>query len=236
MIRVRSHTRQLGTGKMVKVRQHERSGDPRQEPAPVHEAGTWWDGSADPVPEGDFPPGTSFFRQAGGEVCAVHPDGAVYPVAQEDGEPDDDDLGLPPEMARLFGADTPEGAERYRRARDLRESGYAGPIDEDGCAAPAEPVHAPAAASDPALARMQARMRHWRSLPEPDVSYAVPDTSPLGRALGNDTREGAENFARLKAYREAGYHGPLYRDSRIPDPDDPANHESLSALARMSEI
>ena len=32
---------------------------------------------------------------------------------------------------------------------------------------------------------------------------------------------------------EAGYDGPLDPDNRIPDPDDPANFESLSALAAM---
>lgn len=80
--------------------------------------------------------------------------------------------------------------------------------------------------------RMQAQMRDWRSRGI-HVPPAEPDTSPLGRALGTDTQEGADNFARLKAYREAGYDGPLDQDGNIPDPDDPANNESLHGLAAM---
>ena len=33
-----------------------------------------------------------------------------------------------------------------------------------------------------------------------------------------------------------GYDGPLDQDNNVPDPDDPANRESLSALAALSEI
>jgi hypothetical protein len=58
----------------------------------------------------------------------------------------------------------------------------------------------------------------------------------LARALGCDTPEGRARYDRGRAYREAGYRGPLNSANRIPDPDDPAEHEALSALAALSEI
>lgn len=82
---------------------------------------------------------------------------------------------------------------------------------------------------------MQAGMRDWRGR-DIEVPAAEPDTSPLGRALGNDTPEGAAKFARLKAYREAGYDGPLDSDNRIPDPDDPRERPALEALAHMRTL
>jgi hypothetical protein len=233
MIRVRRHERQLASGKTANVRQHERQGAPHQDATAVHDGGSWWDGSGDPVPEGDYPPGTSFFRQ-GAEVFAAHPDGSVFPVAQDDDEPGDDDLGLSPEMARLFGADTPEGAARYRRARDLRESGYTGPMDQDGYAQPEAGPSSPEPPG-PAMTRMQDEMRHWRSLPQPQ-SRPEALSPQMERLLGCDTPAGRAKYDRLRAYRDAGYTGPLDQDNRIPDPDDPANYEPLSALARMSEI
>ena len=86
--------------------------------------------------------------------------------------------------------------------------------------------------ADREFAAMQAQMRDWRSR-DVEVPPAGPDTSPLGRVLGTDTPEGAAKFARGKAYREAGYDGPLDNENRIPDPDDPAEYEALHALAAM---
>jgi hypothetical protein len=86
----------------------------------------------------------------------------------------------------------------------------------------------------PAFLSMQDEMRDWRSR-RIEVPPATPDTSPLGRALGTDTQDGADKFARLKAYREAGYDGPLDSDNRIPDPDDPTERPALEALAHMRE-
>jgi hypothetical protein len=82
------------------------------------------------------------------------------------------------------------------------------------------------------LGAMKNDMRHWRSL-DVEVPRGEVDMSPLGRVLGNDTQEGADKFARLKAYREAGYDGPIDQDGNIPDPDDPAEREALHALAAM---
>lgn len=79
---------------------------------------------------------------------------------------------------------------------------------------------------------MQQEMRDWRGR-DIQVPPAQPDTSQLGRVLGTDTQEGADKFARLKAYREAGYDGPLDQDNQIPDPDDPAERDGLEALASM---
>jgi hypothetical protein len=234
MIHVRKHARQLGSGKTTTVRQHERGGMPAQDATAVHDGGSWWDGSTDPVPEGDYPPGTSFFRQ-GDEVFAAHPDGSVFPVAQDDDGHEDDNLGLSPEMARLFGADTPEGAARWRRARDLRESGYTGPIDQDGYAQP-EPEPPASPPPSAAMTRMQDEMRYWRSLPEPQPRPEAPMSPQMAHAMGCDTPEGRAKYDRLRAYREAGYTGPLNQDNQIPDPDDPAKYQALLALAAMSEI
>ena len=79
---------------------------------------------------------------------------------------------------------------------------------------------------------MQAEMRDWRER-DIQVPPAQPDPSPKGRLLGTDTQEGADSFARLKAYRQAGYTGPLGPGNRIPDPDDPAERPALEALAFM---
>ena len=35
-------------------------------------------------------------------------------------------------------------------------------------------------------------------------------------------------------YREAGYQGPLDQDNNIPDPDSPAEQQTLAALAGLS--
>lgn len=86
----------------------------------------------------------------------------------------------------------------------------------------------------PSLTRMKDEMRHWRALGI-EGRPAVPDTSPLGRVLGTDTQEGADRFARLSAYRDAGYTGPLDQDNRIPDPDDPAEQRALGILASLRE-
>jgi len=80
---------------------------------------------------------------------------------------------------------------------------------------------------------MLADMREWRGRPEPTPSPAKPMSPEMKQLLGCDTPEGHERYERGRAYREAGYDGPLDSDSRIPDPDDPANRESLSALAYM---
>lgn len=235
MIRVRRHQRQLASGKTTTVRQHERMGNSHQDGLSQHAAGSWWDGSAEPVPEGDYPPGTSFFRQDD-EVFAAHPDGSVRPVTQGDDQPGEDDPDLSPEMARLFGADTPEGAARYRRARDLREAGYTGPINQDGYAEPGTAGPSSPEPPSPAMTRMQDEMRHWRSLPEPQPRPEAPMSPQMAHAMGCDTPEGRARYDRLRAYREAGYTGPLNQDNEIPDPDDPAEYQALSALAALSEI
>lgn len=85
------------------------------------------------------------------------------------------------------------------------------------------------------FAAMQQQMREWRAR-EIEVRPVQPDTSPMGRALGLDTPEGAAKFARLRAYREAGYDGPLDSENRIPDPDDPAERPALEALAHMRSL
>jgi hypothetical protein len=84
-----------------------------------------------------------------------------------------------------------------------------------------------------ASARMSEEMRAWRSRPEPTPGPAKPMTPQMATLLGCDTPEGFAKYERGRAYREAGYDGPLDSDNRIPDPDDPANFESLKTLAAM---
>ena len=85
-----------------------------------------------------------------------------------------------------------------------------------------------------ALDDMKAEMRKWRSLPAPEPGPAEPMSPAKAALLGCDTTEGRARFDRLRAYREAGYQGPLDQDNRIPDPDSPAGQQSLSALAALS--
>jgi hypothetical protein len=139
------------------------------------------------------------------------------------------------------------------RASDLREASgrpdpqqagiWDGDDEQDGDwwaegeeAQPAAPVwpRGDAEPDSPALTNMKRTMRWWRKQAI-HVPPAVPDTSPLGRALGTHTQEGADHFARLKAYREAGYDGPLNQDNQIPDPDDPAEQAALDILAELSQ-
>jgi hypothetical protein len=89
---------------------------------------------------------------------------------------------------------------------------------------------------DSALARMQDEMREWRSRPEPVPPPDEPMSPQMAKLLGCDTPEGRAKYDRLRAYRGAGYTGPLDQDNRIPDPDDPANRQSLSALAALREL
>ena len=96
----------------------------------------------------------------------------------------------------------------------------------------AEPEPDRHARTEAEFTRMQAKMRDWRSR-DVHVPRGEPDTSPKGRLLGTDTQEGADRFARLSAYRDAGYDGPLDRGGNIPDPDDPANYEPLHGLAAL---
>ena len=68
---------------------------------------------------------------------------------------------------------------------------------------------------------------------QPAAAPAEAMSPQKAKSLGCDTPDGMARFQRLSAYRDAGYRGPLDSDGRIPDPDDPANDESLSALAYM---
>jgi hypothetical protein len=89
---------------------------------------------------------------------------------------------------------------------------------------------------DRELSRMKDGMRDWRARPEPAPSPAEPMSPQMAKLLGADTPEGLAHYERGRAYREAGYDGPLNSDNRIPDPDDPAEQASLSTLAAMSRM
>ena len=80
---------------------------------------------------------------------------------------------------------------------------------------------------------MKQEMRDWRARPEPEAPPSEPMDPAKARLLGLDSPEEQAKFERLRAYRDAGYTGPLDQDNRIPDPDDPANQEWLHAGAAM---
>lgn len=87
-----------------------------------------------------------------------------------------------------------------------------------------------------ALRAMLAGMREWRSRPVPNVPPGKPMSDQMKKLLGCDTPEGLANFERGRAYREAGYAGPLDAYGYIPDPDDPAELDALSTLAALGQI
>jgi hypothetical protein len=138
-------------------------------------------------------------------------------------------------MAQLLGTDTPEGAARFERLSALRDSGYAGPVDQDGNAiTEAEARKSPQERRESAaLDDMKAEMRKWRSFPAPEPGPVEPMSPQKAALLGCDTPEGRAKFDRLRAYREAGYNGPLDSDNNIPDPDSPAEQHSLGILAAL---
>jgi len=139
-------------------------------------------------------------------------------------------------MARLLGTDTPEGAARFERLSALRDSGYTGPVDQDGYAiSEAEARRSPQERREAAaLEDMKAEMRKWRSLPVPEPGPAEPMSPQEAALLGVDTPEGRAKYDRRRAYREAGYHGPLDSNNNIPDPDSQAEQRSLDMLAALS--
>ena len=139
-------------------------------------------------------------------------------------------------MARLLGTDTSEGAARFNRLSALRDSGYTGPVDQDGNAiTEAEARKSPQQRREAAaLDDMKAEMRKWRSFPVPEPGPAGPMSPQKAKLLGCDTPEGRAKYDRLRAYREAGYTGPLDKDNNIPDPDSPAEQRSLDMLAALS--
>ena len=98
MIRVRRHTRQLASGKTVAVRQHH-----REVRVTTAEDTSWWDHAGEEPVQGspDDPEGTTYFRQGDGVLCAVHPDGTVHEVDEDESAP----LTTGPEYA-----DDPDGA------------------------------------------------------------------------------------------------------------------------------
>lgn len=143
---------------------------------------------------------------------------------------------MSPEKARLLGVDTPEGAARFERLAALRDSGYTGPVDQDGYAvSEADARRSPRERREAAaLDAMKTQMREWRNRPAPAPQPARPMNPQLAKALGCDTPEGMAKFERGRALREAGYDGPLDSNNNIPDPDSPAEQRSLDMLAALS--
>jgi hypothetical protein len=210
---VRRHQRRTASGKTATVRQHTRdTGDGARDAwAARMEAAR--QPSAAPV--------------VGGPELTAQPE----PVAQDwwDGEEapegdfwDEPAIGWSEEAEqRLRG--------KWEREKDERLAGWSAEV---AAMRAEDPRHAPVT---PQFLDLQQEMRDWRSLPEPDPAPAEPMPAAKAELLGCDTPEGRAKYDRLRAYREAGYTGPLDQDNRIPDPDDPASHQMLSALARMSE-
>jgi hypothetical protein len=142
---------------------------------------------------------------------------------------------------RQHHRDTPEAARAGWERRVA--SAQAAPAPHVSSVAPAEPAGAEGSwwaddaqpAESPALERMAQEMRDWRALPEPEPGPAGPMSPEMAKLLGCDTPEGRAKYERLRAYREAGYTGPLDEDNNIPDPDDPAERPGLEMLADMQE-
>lgn len=254
MTEVRKHKRQTASGKTTTVRHHtRRGGDGKDDGAQARAA--WQDRAAphySTLPPSAPPTADESFwdedsQEPDGEWWADDDEAQVFtgPVAFGGGHAVDGDLDITEDWAGDDGAqwvqvDDPGGMPPGVTFAEGITFEPGAVVAFGGPAAGrsvnyrnAEP--GPQRRGDRAFPKMQEEMRAWRSRPAPETGPVVPDTSPLGRALGTDTQEGAEHFARLKAYREAGYNGPLDSDNRIPDPDDPANYESLHALAAMSE-
>ena len=85
-------------GKTVAVRQHH-----REVRVTTVEDTSWWDHAGEEPVQGspDDPEGTTYFRQGDGVLCAVHPDGTVHEVDEDESAP----LTTGPEYA-----DDPDGA------------------------------------------------------------------------------------------------------------------------------
>jgi hypothetical protein len=204
---------------MTEVRKHQRqtaSGRTTTVRHHTRNAGSRGGGEDD-----SHPPGTQYM-QDGDATYAHHPDGTRHRVP---GEPPRPSTAPVVGSEELRADPTPRDEDWW--ADDEPTAGELWADEDDGPTTPPR-------RGDRAFPAMQQQMRDWRTR-DVAVPPAEPDTSPLGRALGIDTPEGAAKFARLKAYRDGGYDGPLDQDGQIPDPDDPANYESLHALAALSE-
>jgi hypothetical protein len=241
MIRVRRHERQLASGKVTTVRQHQRQVDISAGQGGLRERpeDEWWDNpeGAEMAREGD-PEGTFYFREASGAAMAMYPDGTVHEV--EESEPAGEEADgfayavVTPSGYRYLTADQDEALRQAATWSDEDSQGHAYPVEHlpgDGTARTVGSYRRGEPESR-TLISMKQGMREWRAR---DVPLLPPEpmTPQMEKLMGCDTPEGREKYERGRAYREAGYDGPLGPDDRIPDPDDPAEAESLSALAYM---
>jgi hypothetical protein len=137
---------------------------------------------------------------------------------------DADRPAFTPEQASAFAGDPAPPDESWWSAEEQPPEGDWWAGDEPAAATPERP-------SSPAFDRMAQEMRDRRALGEPELPPWDPADAWLLKA---DTPEERLSFQRLKAYREAGYTGPLNSENRIPDPDDPANWEWMKAGAALS--
>jgi hypothetical protein len=116
-----------------------------------------------------------------------------------------------PHVSSLPPGDPPAGAEEW--------------WDEDAQERPP--------GDEQAFRDLRRRMRDWRALPVPAPPPEEPMDRGMAKAMRCDTPEGRAEYDRLRAYRSAGYDGPLDEHCRIPDPDDPENWEWLRAGAAL---
>jgi hypothetical protein len=136
--------------------------------------------------------------------------------------------------------------QHHRNTGDVARDGWARRVEASAAPPPHVSVIAPAAEAgppgdfwdaeeppSPAFTDMQQEMRDWRALGEPDLPELEPMDPGMASLLGADTPEGALKLRRLKAYRDAGYTGPLDPENNIPDPDDPENWVWMRAGAAM---
>lgn len=137
MTEVRRHIR-IVNGREVNVRRHHR--DSGVEAVDYHREGE---------PETWMPPDDT------GEAVWFGEDAGATWAGYEDQDPDEEDVSP---AFRALGLDSPQ----FRRLKTLRDSGYTGPVDQDGYAVPDGPP--------PATLRVAPADGQ-------DVSWAAPDTS-----------------------------------------------------------
>ena len=185
------------------------------------------DGDETAIAGGDDedPPGTMFFR-SGDDIIAARPDGTARTLPRDD---DPDDVPAGPDHGETWDLG-------HTQARDIGLSPKRGRISgSQSAAVQARTRERLNAAHERDMRRMADDMRKWRSRPAPEPGPAGPMDPAKARLLGCDTPEGQARYDRLRAYRDAGYDGPLNQDNEIPDPDDPATWDGISMMTRLAE-
>lgn len=132
--------------------------------------------------------------------------------------------GFPP-ARHGFASGWHAGRQAHEQGKAVREKAKADHLDTRRRLIPEIQEH---------RKRQQAALEEIRKAqtPEPESVHAKTDeeVQPTRRMDGLPETEADRRFFDL---RERGYKGPIDQDGNIPDPADPANADSLAALAAM---